>query len=351
MQELIVKTQPAVENPFQHYIDLASERFDGKALLASDDFFAPKSGLLKAEDPIFVVGKYTVKGKWMDGWESRRKRTPGHDWCVVKLGVPGQIHGIDVNTAFFTGNYPEHFSLEATYAPKLQNQAQLTQAKTKWVELVSKTQLKGDSHNFFPVSNENAWTHIRLNIFPDGGVARLRVYGTVTPDWEKLKKSKTPIDLAAVPHGAQVVTCNDNHYGKMENLILPGRALNMGDGWETKRKRGPGHDWIVVKLGATGSIKKIEVDTNFFKGNYPDTCSIEGCHVPSRDLTADDFVSNKNLKWQEILKQTKLKPNFRHYFDKALTEAARKGKFDYIRLNIFPDGGVSRLRVFGFAEK
>jgi allantoicase len=287
----------------------------------------------------------------MDGWESRRRRTPGYDWCIVKLGVRGKIQGVDVNTSFFTGNYPEHFSLEAAYVPKAETPTSLTKPKVKWVELISKTALKGDSHNFFPVKNDNPWTHIRLNIFPDGGVARLRVFGTVTPDWERLKKSKTPIDLAAVPHGAQVITCNDNHYGRMENLILPGRALNMGDGWETKRKRVPGYDWIVVKLGATGSIRKIEVDTNFFKGNYPDSCSIEGCRYPKRDLTSADFSQNKDLSWETLLPQTKLKPHFRHYFDKALAEAARKGSFDYIRVNIYPDGGISRLRVYGFVEK
>lgn len=339
-----------IPNPFQHLIDLASERFGGKALLTNDDFFAPKSNLVKFAEPIFIPGKYTPKGKWMDGWESRRRRTPGYDWCILKLGVPGKIQGVNVNTAFFTGNYPEHFSLEATYSPKVETPASLTKPKTRWVELISKTALKGDSHNFFAVKNDEPWTHVRINIFPDGGVARLRVYGTVTPDWERLNKSKTPIDLAAVPHGAQVITCNDNHYGRMENLILPGRALNMGDGWETKRKRVPGHDWIVVKLGATGNIKKIEVDTNFFKGNFPESCSIEGCHSPKRDLKPEDFNRTDGLHWFEILPRTKLKAHFRHFFDKDLTQAAKEGKFDYIRLNIYPDGGVSRLRIYGFPK-
>ncbi len=336
-------------NPFQHLIDLASERLGGKALLTNDDFFAPKSNLVKAIEPIFIPGKYTLKGKWMDGWESRRRRVPGYDWCIVKLGVPGKIQGVNLNTAFFTGNYPEHFSLEALYCPKVETPTSLTKSKVQWVELIPKTSLKGDSHNFFPATNDKAWTHVRLNIFPDGGVARLRVYGTVTPNWERLKKSKTPIDLAAISHGAQVITCNDNHYGRMENLILPGKALNMGDGWETKRKRVPGHDWIIVKLGATGSVRKIEVDTQFFKGNYPDTCSIEGCYYPKRDLKPEDFSKSRDLKWVELLPQTKLKAHHSHFFDKVLTAAAKEGSFDYLRLNIFPDGGVSRLRVYGFA--
>ncbi|MFM8313571.1 MAG: allantoicase [Deltaproteobacteria bacterium] len=345
-----METPSNIQNPFQHLVDLASERLGGKAIFANDDFFASKNGLVKAEEPIFIPGKYTANGKWMDGWESRRRRTPGHDWCVLKLGVAGTISGLDVNTRYFTGNYPEHFSLEATHCSKNITAANLSKVKLDWVELVPKTALKGDTHNFFPVKNDKSWTHLRLNIFPDGGVARLRVFGNVTADWETLKKSKVPKDLALVTHGAQVITCNDNHYGRMENLILPGRAINMGDGWETKRKRVPGYDWIVVKLGTTGKIKKIEVDTHFFKGNFPDTCSIEGCRYPKRDLTASDFTAEKNLKWVEILPKTKLKAHFSHFFDKALTEAAKKESFDYLRLNIFPDGGVSRLRVYGFPE-
>ncbi|MFM8313796.1 MAG: allantoicase, partial [Deltaproteobacteria bacterium] len=155
-----------IPNPFQHLIDLASERFGGKALITNDDFFAPKSNLVKATDPIFIPGKYTPKGKWMDGWESRRRRTPGYDWCIVKLGVPGKIQGVNVNTTFFTGNYPEHFSLEATYCPKVETSTPLTKSKTQWVELIPKTALKGDSHNFFSVKNDQPWTHVRLNIYP-----------------------------------------------------------------------------------------------------------------------------------------------------------------------------------------
>ncbi|MSP18568.1 MAG: allantoicase [Bdellovibrionales bacterium] len=337
-------------NPFHHLIDLASERLGGKSLITNDDFFASKNNLLKASTPIFIPGKYTERGKWMDGWESRRRRTPGFDWCIVKLGVAGKIQGVNIDTAFFLGNYPDHFSLEATNFTKAETRAGLAKSSVNWVEIISKTALKGGGDNFFPVSNSESFTHVRLNIFPDGGVARLRVYGEVTPDWEQLKKVKVPIDLASIANGSTVISCNDNFFGLKDNLILPGRALNMGDGWETKRKRGPGHDWIVVKLGATGSIKKIEVDTNYFKGNFPDSCSIEGLSYSKRNLTEDDFNRTNRLKWTEILPQTKLKAHHRHFFDKVLSEFNKGKHFDYVRLNIFPDGGISRLRVYGLAK-
>ena len=337
-------------NPFHHLIDLASERLGGKSVITNDDFFASKNNLLKASVPIFIPGKYTERGKWMDGWESRRRRMPGFDWCIVKLGVPGKIQGVNIDTAFFLGNYPEHFSLEAANCTKAETPAGLVKSNVNWVEIISKTALKGGGDNFFPVSNNESFTHVRLNIFPDGGVARLRVYGEVTPDWKRLKRVKVPIDLASIAKGATVITCNDNFFGLKDNLILPGRSLNMGDGWETKRKRGPGHDWIVVKLGATGTIKKIEVDTHYFKGNFPDSCSIEGLCYPKRDLTEKDFNSTTLLKWTEILPQTKLKAHHRHFFDKVLSESNKGKNFDYVRLNIFPDGGISRLRVYGLAK-
>jgi len=334
---------------FTNLIDLVSEKIGGKALLTNDDFFASKNNLVKASEPIFIPGKYTTRGKWMDGWESRRRRTPGFDWCILKLGYPGKIKGVNVSTTHFTGNYPEHFSLEAINLPKLKDLSALKKPSLPWTEIISKSPLKSSCDNFHPVQSEETWTHVKLNIFPDGGVARLRLFGEVTPDWEKTGKKKSVLELSAIGNGAKVITCNDNHYGPMDNLILPGRATNMGEGWETKRKRTPGFDWIVVKLGCSGSISKIEVDTNHFKGNYPDSCSIEACSYPSRDLRPEQIEKNANLKWVEILPQTKLKAHFRHFFDKALTEAARKGSFDYVRLNIFPDGGVSRLRVYGFS--
>ena len=334
--------------PFTDLLDLASELLGGKALATSDDFFAEKENLIKAAPAIFIPDKYTDKGKWMDGWESRRKRNLGpgndHDWCVLKLGAPGVIRGLNIDTAFFTGNYPEYASVEVVNAPQAGDGLP---GESGWEEVLPKSRLQGGTQNLFAVSSAKTWTHLRLRIWPDGGVARLRVHGLVTPDWAKLKGSGEIVDLAAAASGGEVVTCNDMFFGQKDNLILPGRARVMGEGWETRRRRGPGHDWIIVKLATRGSVRKIEVDTNHFKGNFPESCSIEGCLAPSRDLLACDFRDRADLKWTEILPRTKLQADHRHYFEKELQQAAASTGFDYVRLNIYPDGGVSRLRVHG----
>ena len=199
--------------------------------------------------------------------------------------------------------------------------------------------MRPGSQNLFAVASSGRWTHLRLNIFPDGGVARLKVYGEVVP--ELPRSGKTPIDLAAVGNGGIVVAASDMFFGLRENLIMPGRAKNMGDGWETRRRRGPGHDWAIVRLGLPGTVGRIEVDTNHFKGNFPDRCSIEVCHAGGKIL---DALTCHEFRWKEILPSTKLKAHTRHFFASQLKKA---GAVTHIRLNVFPDGGVSRLRIWG----
>lgn len=330
---------------FLQLADLAAECLGGRVVYANDDFFAPKENLLKESKPVFIEGKYTSRGKWMDGWETRRRRTPGHDWCILRLGLPGIIHGIVVDTSFFTGNYPERFSLEACnlqeQPPHKNEIKQLSSTKASWAQIFPETALKGDSQNLFAVQNGNRFTHLRFRIYPDGGVARLRVHGQAVPTPKQLARGE--IDLVAVENGGSVVTSSDQFYGAPRNLLMPYRAKNMGDGWETKRRRGPGNDWVVLKLGVPGTIRRIEVDTTHFKGNYPDSCSLEACNANETMVDA----SNINLQaWKELLPRTRLKPNRRHVFSKiaALTPST------HIRFQIFPDGGVSRLRAFGTPE-
>ncbi len=313
---------------FTQLIDLAAARTGGRALEANDEFFAPKENLLKAPKALWLADKYTTKGKWMAGWETRRRRTPGFDWCVVKLGLRGLIHGVNIDTSYFTGNYPSHASLEAR------------DGSGPWIEILPKTELKGGGDNLLAVSSDRPFTHVRLNIFPDGGVARLRVFGAVVPDWSKTPK-KVLIDLAAVQNGGLPLLSSDQFYSHPQNLIMPGRAKNMGDGWETKRRRGPGHDWLILRLGTAGVVRKIEVDTNHFKGNYPDSCMIEGVHMPGAE--ADRLVA-ESTQWLGVLPRTKLAPSKRHLFSK---EIIPQGPITHVRLNIYPDGGVSRLRLFG----
>jgi allantoicase len=327
--------------------DLASARVGGRAVATNDDFFAPMSNLVKAEPAVFIPGKYTSRGKWMDGWESRRQRTPGHDWCVVELGIRGAIRGVNVDTRFFTGNYPSHCSIEAIDAHRGQSlpagaiprRAAREPEAGPWTTILSKVALRGDSENLFAVNDSRPWTHVRLNIFPDGGVARLRVFGEAEIDWTRIARSKRVIDLASILNGGLVLGASDMHFGAKDNLIMPGRAKNMGDGWETRRRRGPGHDWVVVRLGAPGTVRRVEIDTNHFKGNFPDIASIDACFRPGADLDAATSGS-----WIELLPQTKLRASHRHYFSKELRKA---GVVSHVRLNIVPDGGISRLRVHG----
>ncbi len=329
---------------FTELIDLASERLDGAVLFANDEFFAPKENLLKPGAPVFIEGKYTDLGKWMDGWETRRRRSPrldeNYDWCLVRLGVPGIIHGVVVDTSFFRGNYPSHCSIEACAVDGHPNVEQLLSAAIEWIEILPQSSLEGDAQNRFTINYATRVTHLRLRIYPDGGVARLRVHGVVSPDWAALRRRRSEIDLAAVEHGGTVLGASDMFFGHRHNLIMPGRAQDMSDGWETKRRRGAGHDWCIVKLGAAGTIKRVEVDTLRFKGNYPESCSIE----VSR---ADDDTNLESLVWRELLPNTNLQAHTRHIF---MGELADCGALTHARFNIYPDGGVSRLRLYGRIE-
>ena len=328
---------------FTDLIDLASERLGGAVLFANDDFFAPKENLLKTSAPIFIEGKYTGLGKWMDGWESRRRRTPGFDWCIIRLGLPGIIRGVVVDTSHFKGNYPEQCSLEACAVDGLPPVEELVSGPVQWTKILPQSNLNGDSINPFPVNNDTRWTHLRFKIYPDGGVARLRVYGDVTPNWNRLKEIGGEIDLAAVENGGLVLSCSDMFFGHRHNLIMPGRAANMGDGWETKRRRGPGHDWTIIKLGTPGQLQRVVVDTSRFKGNFPESCSLEGCNAAEATI---ETLQDPEFAWKPILARTKLQADTRHIFDQ-LTDV---GLVSHVRFNIFPDGGVSRLRVFGVIE-
>ena len=319
--------------------DLAAARTGGKAIATNDDFFAPMANLLKAEPAVFIPGKFTAKGKWMDGWESRRRRVPGHDWCVVQLGMRGRICGVNIDTHHFTGNFPSHASLEALDTSKPIAKKALGANGAPWVTLLGRVPLQGNSDNFFAIDDPRAWTHVRLNIIPDGGVARLRVHGEVVVDWKHVAPKGRVVDLARIEHGGLVMAVTDMHFGAKDNLLMPGRAKNMGDGWETRRRRGPGYDWAIVRLGAPAMIKEIEIDTNHFKGNFPDSASIDGALAPG--ATAEQLAT---ASWWPVLEQTKLKANYRHFFTKELRSL---GAVSHLRLNIFPDGGVSRLRVHG----
>lgn len=324
------------DNPFHEWIRLEQPRLGCRAVFTTDDFFAAKERLIDPADPRFIDGKYDAHGKWMDGWESRRRRDGGYDYCIVRLGTPGIVRGVDIDTSFFTGNFPPAASIDACVCDD-----DVPGDNVDWRELLGRTNLDGDAHNFRAVETDDAVTHLRLNIYPDGGVARLRVYGEVRPDLGSIPGGDT-IDLAAFENGGRALACSDEHYGSMHNLNMPGPGINMGDGWETARRRGPGNDWVILALGGAGRINRVVLDTAFFKGNFPDRASVRAAHV---DDTGN--IEKASADWPILLPETKLAADTVQEYEDELNDV---GAVTHIRLDILPDGGVSRLRAFGTVE-
>ena len=320
------------ENPFAQWVQLEQPRLGTTVTFATDDFFAAKERLIEPAEPVFIDGKYDDHGKWMDGWESRRKREPGHDYCIVKLGVPGVVRGVDIDTRHFTGNYPPAASIDVC--------ASESPTDGDWRPLVERTELRGDSHHYVAVADDAVVTHLRLNIFPDGGVARLRVYGEVRPDRAAFGDGR--IDLFALENGGRALICNDQHFGSMHNLNLRGRGINMGDGWETARRRVPGNDWVVLSLGVRGSIDEVLIDTAHFKGNYPDRAMLQAAAVEGTP-TLEELVEQSE-RWPVLMPEQKLGADQEHRF---ASQILRAEPVTHVRLSIFPDGGVSRLRLMG----
>ena len=314
--------------------NLADPRIGSKIIYKTDDFFAAAHRILNSKTPVFKDGLFDKHGKWMDGWETRRRRSKGFDYLILKLGKPGKIFNIDIDTTHFNGNQPTHTSLEGCLSKTKPNK------KTKWISLLSKQKLGPSRNHSFKSKNKSIFNYIRLNIFPDGGVARLRLYGKI--EMEKNLLNNKTINLTSVLNGASIIGCINEHYGKAENIIAPGKGKNMGDGWETRRSRGNNFDWLIIKFGKPGLIKILEIDTHHFKGNYPDSCSIQTASI-SKDLSNQSIVkSSKN--WKYILNNSKLSAHKKHIFKKFLI---KRSKENYLRINIYPDGGISRIRAFG----
>lgn len=299
-------------------IDLLSERVGGRIVDCNDEFFAEAENLIAISDPVWREGEYTDRGKWMDGWETRRRREPGHDWCVLELGVPGRVQRVTIDTSFFTGNYPEQFSLDAAGGG------------TEWVELIPPTDLSGDSVAHFDVVDPHRVERVRLNIFPDGGVARLRLEGEPLPGRD-LVCPEGLADLVSMRVGGEIVDASDLHYSHPASCLRPTPSAGMWDGWETKRRRDDGHDWIVVRLGLPGAVARLVADTRHFKGNAPGWISAE--------------LSPDGSTWRKVV-------------DRAAVEADTENEIEigdtslssHLRFSIHPDGGLARLRVLGRAD-
>jgi allantoicase len=319
----------------RRFVNLADSRLGALALAASDEFFAAKERLLDPREPQFVPGKYDANGKWMDGWESRRRRGPGHDWCILRLARPGRLCGVDLDTRHFTGNFPPATSIDACFVADGD-----AGPDSDWQPLLAPVNLGGDRHHYHHIHSDAVWTHLRVNLFPDGGLARLRAWGRpriddARPDADGL------VDLVAAENGGVVIAANNQHFGLASNLLLPGRGLDMGDGWETRRRREPGHDWCLLELAAPGLIEAIEVDTCHYKGNFPDRCSIQAALVAGG--TTESLVT-QSMFWPLLLPEQPLRMDHQHLYR---AEIAAHHPVSHVRFNIHPDGGVSRLRLRG----
>lgn len=305
--------------------DLAARSLGGSVVWADDETFAEKENLIRTGTPEHRPATFGHRGQIYDGWETRRRRTPGSDCAVVRLGVPGVIRGIVVDTAWFTGNFPPEISVEASHVDGHPDPADLAR-NTQWHSVVPRTSVTGDARTLFDVESERRWTHVKLTIYPDGGVARLRVHGEARPDPHHLDPSS--LDLAALEHGALVTACSNMFYGSPQNLLHPGPARSMGEGWETARRRGAGNDWVEIRLAGAGCVRMAELDTSWFLGNAPGAARLRGRHG--------------NGRWRDLVPRTVLRPDTRHRF--LVTD--RQPTSD-VRLDIYPDGGLARLRVFG----
>ncbi|MCO8093897.1 allantoicase [Acinetobacter lwoffii] len=318
--------------PVQQLTNLADARIGAEILECSDEFFAEAKRMLQFEAPVFIEDKFDEHGKWMDGWETRRKRHAGYDWAIIKLAVTGQIQALDIDTTFFSGNYPASAAVQACYAPD----GNLDQAE--WISIIENNVLGPSQHHIVQISAKQIFTHVRLNIYPDGGIARFKVYGQVKIN---LQDSDQMLDVLALEHGGRVVAYSDAHFGHPRNLINPGRGINMGDGWETKRRRAPGFDWCILALGASAQIEKIEIDTAHFKGNFPAEVSIQAIYV--KDATDEQLIP-QSMFWPFLLEAQPMQMDHIHHY---INEILQHEKISHIRVNMIPDGGISRIRLWG----
>lgn len=327
---------------FTAWPDLASRALGGAVVWANDEFFAAKENLIKAAPPVFTPATFTHRGQEYDGWETRRRRgsasgtpsgaDPGFDSAIVRLATPGLVHGVVVDTAFFLGNFPPHCSVDGAWCDGYPGLDEL--AAARWTEIVPPYRLGGGAEHHIPVdAGGRRFTHIRLNMLPDGGIARFRVHGEPLPDPELL--DGLTVNLAALRDGARSVGCSDGFYGSPDRMLMPGEAAHMGDGWENARRRDGGNDWVELVLAAEGVVALLDIDTSHFRGNAPEAAAVSGACVPPGAVPGP-------ADWFELLPPTVLQPDTPHRFRIRHAQAAT-----HLRLDVYPDGGVARFRAWG----
>jgi allantoicase len=331
-----INDAPEPPAAFRSLPDLAVRSLGGSVVWANDELFAERENLIKPEAPTHDTSTFGHKGKVYDGWETRRRREPGFDEALVRLGAPGTVYGVVVDTSYFKGNYPPEVSVDAAAFDGYPAVAELRESDA-WEPIVPRSKAEGHAENVYETTPGRRYTHVRLRMFPDGGIARLRVHGEALPDPRFLQLGG--VDLAALENGGRVIGCSNLFYSSPNNLISPGLARMMGDGWETARRRDDGNDWVLVRLAAAGVVRIAELDTSYFKGNAPGAASLSGfdavAHPGAGDIDDPD-------NWFELMPRRALEPDTRHRF--LVDDAARA---THVRMDVYPDGGMARLRLWG----
>ena len=304
---------------FERLPDLAARALGGAVVAANDDFFADRAALVQPY-PVREHPEFGYRGKVYDGWETRSRREPGVDHAIVRLGIPGVVRGVVIDTAYFRGNYPPEISVDATACEDHPSPAELVAAD--WTPLVPRTAAAGDTVNPYDVDDPHRFTHVRLTMHPDGGIARFRVHGEPVPDPRLLTGT---FDVAAQEYGGAVLDCSNLFYSAPANLLLPGPARTMGEGWETARRRDDGNDWVLVHLAGETRLRDIVFDTSHFLGNAPGAVEItDGAGGP-------------------VVPRRAVQPDTPHRFRIARDAPP----VTQLRVDIHPDGGFARLRVHG----
>ncbi|KAF8973108.1 galactose-binding domain-like protein [Flammula alnicola] len=320
---------------FSSLTELSSVALGGRIVAVSDEFFAEAYHLLEVEPAPSMKGQFGPNGALFSGWETRR-HNPAYDWCIIQLGTSGSINGFDVDTANFNGNEAPAVSIYTLHDSDVKDP---THDDARWVEVLSRVDLGPNSRHLFKIAQTPCVNYVKIHMYPDGGIARFRTYGHVIPIHPP---AQIPFDLAHVFAGGRVLRVSDQHFGIGSNLILPGRGKNMGDGWETKRSRTKGHhDWVIIQL-CFGELVEVEIDTNHFLGNFPESCEIHAL-CANENLDWDSELPDAS-KWTLILPRTKLGPHRQHYFE---FENVENKTYTHIKITIHPDGGLKRIRVIG----
>lgn len=321
-------------------INVASCELGTKIIYTTDEFFASAERMLAETEAVFK-DEYDDNGHWMDGWETRRRRDGGNDHCIIKLGSLSKINSFLVDTSYFRGNYPLAVSIKGCCVKNKDDKTFLEEIDSiKWIELLAQSDLQGHTKHDFSSLSQTELTHLRVDIYPDGGIARFKAFGEICFD-EKLYEQEN-INVASMRNGARAVYTNNEFFGPLRNILKDTDAVNMGDGWETRRRREPGFDWGIIELAKPAVIDNIMIDTNFFKGNFADKFSISAAYL---EETTDSSVVTQSMFWEELIAPQKLSMHNKHYFDKSFLNHQKP--ITHIRINIFPDGGVSRLKLFG----